>query len=73
MGCSEVSSTSVDDVMHSSDEFNNLGFRLANLAEPSPPAPVVPALPATALLAMLLAISLTAAIALRPRSGSRTG
>jgi len=31
-GCSQVSSGQIDDVMHSSDEFSDLGFRLVNLS-----------------------------------------
>jgi formylglycine-generating enzyme required for sulfatase activity len=53
----------VDDVMHSSDHFNDLGFRLATLAEPSPPAPV-PALSARGHLALLLGIALLGTIVL---------
>lgn len=32
MGCSQVSAGQVDDVMHSSDQFSNLGFRVVTLA-----------------------------------------
>jgi hypothetical protein len=50
--------------MHSSDEFRDLGFRVATVAGPSQ---AVPALSAPAVLAMLLWIATVGAIALRPR------
>jgi len=56
----------IDDVMHSSDQFNDLGFRLVSLVEPSEPLPV-PALSDRGLLAMLLGIALVGLLALRPR------
>jgi formylglycine-generating enzyme required for sulfatase activity len=48
--------------MHSSDEFSDLGFRVANLASASA---AVPALSAPAYLATLLVVALVGAIALR--------
>jgi len=72
MGCSQVSSSQVDDVMHSSDQFNDLGFRVVTLAEPSQPVPV-PALSDRGLLALLLCLSFAGAIALRPRRSSSGG
>ncbi len=64
-GCSQVSSSQVDDVMHSSDQFNDLGFRVATLEVASPP---VPALSGPGRLATLLGIALIGTIALRPRT-----
>jgi formylglycine-generating enzyme required for sulfatase activity len=55
----------IDDVMHSSDQFNDLGFRLANLAEPSP---AVPALSHPGLASLLLWAACVGALALRLRS-----
>jgi formylglycine-generating enzyme required for sulfatase activity len=49
--------------MHSSDQFSDLGFRVANL-DTTPP---VPALSAPGLLAMLLSVALIGTIVLRPR------
>jgi formylglycine-generating enzyme required for sulfatase activity len=60
----------IDDVMHSSDQFNDLGFRLATLAEPSQP---VPALSAPGQLALLLLVGCVAAIGLRTRRRSSAG
>jgi formylglycine-generating enzyme required for sulfatase activity len=56
----------VDDVMHSSDHFDDLGFRLVNLADTGPP--VVPALSRAGRLALLLGIALAGTLALRARS-----
>jgi formylglycine-generating enzyme required for sulfatase activity len=70
-GCSQVSSSQVDDVMHSSDQFSDLGFRVVTLVEPSPPAPAVPALSARGLPALLFAVALVGAMALR--TGRRQG
>jgi formylglycine-generating enzyme required for sulfatase activity len=50
--------------MHSSDQFSDLGFRVANLAVASQ---AVPALSDRHLLATLLGVALVGAIALRPR------
>jgi hypothetical protein len=66
-----VSSSQVDDVMHSSDQFSDLGFRVVTLVEPSPPAPAVPALSARGLPALLFAVALVGAMALR--TGRRQG
>jgi formylglycine-generating enzyme len=52
--------------MHSSDEFRDLGFRVANLDT----IPPVPALSASGLLAMLLLVALIGTIVLRPPLGS---
>jgi formylglycine-generating enzyme required for sulfatase activity len=60
-GSSLLFVSEVDDVMHSSDQFNDLGFRLANLAEPSP---AVPALSHPGLASLLLWAALVGAIAL---------
>jgi sulfatase modifying factor 1 len=57
-------------VMHSSDQFSDLGFRVAN-TQPTITAPPVPALSARGLLALLLGLALVAAAVLRPRPGSR--
>jgi hypothetical protein len=62
--------SAIDDVMHSSDQFNDLGFRMATLEEPSPP---VPALSDRGLLAVVLGIALIGMIALRPRRRSCAG
>jgi formylglycine-generating enzyme required for sulfatase activity len=67
-GQSTMSAGSIDDVMHSSDEFNDLGFRLATLEEPSVS---VPALSDRGLLAVLLGVALIGTIVLRPRRRSR--
>jgi formylglycine-generating enzyme required for sulfatase activity len=58
--------------MHSSDQFDDLGFRVATLVAPSPPGPSqpVPALSGPGLLAVLLAIAFAAAIALQRRRSS---
>jgi formylglycine-generating enzyme required for sulfatase activity len=56
--------------MHSSDEFRDLGFRVATLASTSQP---VPALSAPGLLAMLLSVAFVGTIALRPRRRSSAG
>ena len=50
--------------MHSSDEFSDLGFRVATLELPSPPIPV-PALSTRGLLALLLAVALAGALSRR--------
>jgi formylglycine-generating enzyme required for sulfatase activity len=71
MGCSQVSSSQVDDVMHSSDELNDLGFRVVTLAEPA--SQPVPALSDLGLLALALGIALAGASALRPRRGTSAG
>ena len=57
--------------MHSSDQFDDLGFRVANLADPGPPA--VPALSDRGLLATLLCVALIGAVALRSRRRPRAG
>jgi hypothetical protein len=71
-GCSQVASNQIDDVMHSSDQFNDLGFRVVTLAEPSQPQPV-PALSGRGLLAALLLLALAGAIVLRPPRRSSAG
>lgn len=38
MGCSQVAASAIDDVMHSSDQFNDLGFRVVRLGEEGPAA-----------------------------------
>jgi len=38
---SQMSASQVDDVMHSSDQFNDLGFRVVTLTEPSQPVPAL--------------------------------
>jgi formylglycine-generating enzyme required for sulfatase activity len=69
-GCSQASSTLVDDVMHSSDQFNDLGFRVVTLVEPSPTVPVpVPALSGPAELALLLGVAYAGALAIRRTQG----
>jgi hypothetical protein len=50
--------------MHSSDQFSDLGFRVATLADTSPP---IPALSNPGLLALLLGLALVGTIALRSR------
>ncbi len=55
--------------MHSSDQFSDLGFRVATLADTSQPAPV-PALSNPGILATLLGIAFGGAIVLRPRRRS---
>ena len=50
--------------MHSSDQFSDLGFRVATLADTSQP---VPALSDPGLLVMLLCVAVVGAIVLRPR------
>jgi formylglycine-generating enzyme required for sulfatase activity len=69
-GSSLLFVSEVDDVMHSSDQFDDLGFRLVTLAEPSQPLPV-PALSVPGLVAVLLGV--VGAIALRTRRGSSPG
>jgi formylglycine-generating enzyme required for sulfatase activity len=69
-GGSELFSHAVDDVMHSSDQFNDLGFRVVSLEAPSPPSPV-PALSERGLWATLLGVGLVGAVALRPRRTTR--
>jgi len=65
-GCSQTSSSEVDDVMHSSDQFNDLGFRVVTLVEPSQPPPVlVPGLSDRGALLMLLSIGFAGASVLR--------
>lgn len=66
-----LSASSIDDVMHSSDQFDDLGFRLVNLVDPSPP--VVLALSDRHLVAMLLGVAGVAALALRPRRAPGAG
>jgi hypothetical protein len=57
--------------MHSSDEFHDLGFRVASLVAP---APEVPALPGAAPLVLLLSVGVAGATALRQhRRRARTG
>jgi hypothetical protein len=72
MGCSQVSSSQIDDVMHSSDQFNDLGFRVVSLEDPGGP-PAVPALSDRGFLLALVGVSLAGAIALRPRHRSCPG
>jgi formylglycine-generating enzyme required for sulfatase activity len=60
---SQMSVSEIDDVMHSTDQFNDLGFRLANLAAAAPPA--IPALPVPALLLLPLGVALAGGVALR--------
>jgi sulfatase modifying factor 1 len=57
-------------VMHSSDQFSDLGFRVATLASPSQ---AVPALSGRGLLAMLLGLAFVGAIVLRPHRRSSSG
>jgi len=66
-GCSQVAANQIDDVMHSSDQFNDLGFRVVTLVEPSPPGPGVPvtALSGRGLLVLLLGVALAGTTALR--------
>jgi formylglycine-generating enzyme required for sulfatase activity len=64
-----LAANEVDDVMHSSDQFNDLGFRVVTLSEPNPPDPV-PALSAPGLLLLLLVLALAGTFVLRPRRGS---
>jgi hypothetical protein len=67
-GVSLMFASDVDDVMHSSDQFNDLGFRVVTLADPSPPVPA-PALSGAGALAILLGLALVGTTALRePRS-----
>jgi formylglycine-generating enzyme required for sulfatase activity len=66
MGGSTLFVTEIDDVMHSSDQFNDLGFRLVNLA---PASQHVPAASASGLLALGVGIALVGAIALRRARG----
>jgi hypothetical protein len=49
--------------MHSTDQFNDLGFRLANLAAAAPPA--IPAHPVPALQLLPLGLALAGGVALR--------
>jgi formylglycine-generating enzyme required for sulfatase activity len=56
--------------MHSSDQFSDLGFRMANLAGTSQP---VPTLSTPGLLALLLCVAFASTIVLRPRSRSSAG
>jgi hypothetical protein len=67
-GSSLLFVSEVDDVMHSSDQFNDLGFRLVSFVEPSEPQ-AVPALSARGLLALLLGVALVGTTALRRRPG----
>jgi formylglycine-generating enzyme required for sulfatase activity len=67
---STLSVSEIDDVMHSSDQFNDLGFRVATLEEPSVS---VPALSGRGLLAVLLGVALVGTIVLRPRRRSCAG
>ena len=69
MGGTTFFVSEIDDVMHSSDQFADLGFRLVTLAEPSQPPPV-PALSAPRLLAVVLGVGGAIALA-RARRGSR--
>jgi len=55
-GCSQVSSSEIDDVMHSSDQFNDLGFRVVSLDAPSEPAPV-PSLSGRGVLLALIGVA----------------
>ena len=50
--------------MHSSDQFSDLGFRVATLAARANPSPPYPT---RGLLAMLLCVALVGTIVLRPR------
>ena len=56
--------------MHSSDQFSDLGFRVAKLPRAGPP---IPALSNPGLLALLLGITFAGAIALRSRRRSSAG
>jgi len=67
MAGSNTASREFDDVMHSSDQFNDLGFRVVTLAEPSQPVPV-PALSDRGLLAMLLSVAFVGTSVLRTRA-----
>jgi hypothetical protein len=58
--------------MHSSDQFNDLGFRVVSLEDPGGP-PAVPALSDRGFLLALVGVSLAGAIALRPRHRSCPG
>jgi formylglycine-generating enzyme required for sulfatase activity len=69
MARTQMSAPEIDDVMHSSDQFNDLGFRLVSLVEPSPSVPV-PAVSARGRLAMLLWVAVAGVIALRSRRRS---
>ncbi|MGH0029556.1 MAG: formylglycine-generating enzyme family protein [Myxococcota bacterium] len=66
MAASNMAGRSFDDVMHSSDQFDDLGFRVVTLVEPAGPASV-PALPAGGVPAALLGTLLAGRLALRPR------
>jgi len=55
----------IDDTMHSSDQQDDLGFRLMNLTEPSTSVPEVPALTERGLLALLLGLIFVGTIAVR--------
>jgi sulfatase modifying factor 1 len=72
MARSQMSVFEIDDVMHSSDQFNDLGFRLATLADPSEPESV-PALSPAGLLALVLCVVCASAIAVPPRRRSSAG
>jgi formylglycine-generating enzyme required for sulfatase activity len=56
--------------MHSSDQFSDLGFRVATLGSPSQ---AVPAVPDVGVLAMLFGIAFAGTIALRPRRRAGAG
>lgn len=69
-GVSLMAAYEFDDVMNSSDQFNDLGFRVVNLAATGQPAP---ALSAPGLLALLLGVASvgTVGLRLRRKSGAR--
>jgi hypothetical protein len=56
--------------MHSSDQFSDLGFRVATLALASE---TVPAVSTPGRLAMLVLVALVGAVVLRPRARSSAG
>jgi len=71
-GSSLLFVSEVDDVMHSSDQFDDLGFRVVSHQEPSGPA-LVPALSQRGLVTKLLGLALVGAHALRPHRRTRVG
>jgi hypothetical protein len=61
--------------MHSSDQFRDLGFRVANLAAPALPVPGLPGLPGhpgKGIAALVSGLALAGALSLRERSARRT-
>jgi formylglycine-generating enzyme required for sulfatase activity len=69
-GCSLMFVSEVDDVMHSSDQFDDLGFRVATLVEPSQPE-AVPSLSARGALATMLLLLAVGTTLLRARSSQK--